>query len=197
MSVSTPLSEWPRNLWAGERMDGCVRYRHAVEIGNADLVVSFPVRRDCCPRTEFWAPVAPPRTHYTADVKYDPAISRLEGTERISFRNDVGRSIGRVALQWFGDSLTVRVDGTSLQRVPGSQSVALFDLPRDLVPGAEIVLAVAFGASWKLDPKTESAITSSVVPKLWWGFGTLDDYEVRSRRRTAILGDERTLSSGQ
>jgi hypothetical protein len=73
----------------------------------------------------------------------------------------------------------VRVDGTSLQRVPGSQSVALFDLPRDLVPGAEIVLSVAFGASWKLDPKTESAISSSVVPKLWWGFGTLDDYEVR------------------
>jgi hypothetical protein len=83
------------------------------------------------------------------------------------------------AFQWFGDSLTVRVDGTSLQRVPGSQSVALFDLPRDLVPGAEIVLSVAFGASWKLDPKTESAISSSVVPKLWWGFGTLDDYEVR------------------
>jgi hypothetical protein len=131
------------------------------------------------PRTEFWAPLAPPRTHYTADVKYDPATSRLEGTERISFRNDAGRSIGRVALQWFGDSLTLRVNGTSLQRVPGSQRVALFDLPRDLVPGAEIVLEVAFGASWTLDPETESAITSSVVPKLWWGFGTLDDYEVR------------------
>jgi tetratricopeptide (TPR) repeat protein len=131
------------------------------------------------PRTEFWAPLAPPRTHYTAAVKYDPATSRLEGTENIGFRNDAGRSMGRVALEWFGDSLTVRVDGTSLQRVPGSQSVALFDLPRDLVPGAEIVLSVAFGASWKLDPKTESAITSSVVPRLWWGFGTLDDYEVR------------------
>jgi hypothetical protein len=91
------------------------------------------------PRTEFWAPLAPPRTHYAADVKYDPATSRLEGTERIGFRNDASRSIGRVALQWFGNSLTVRVDGTCLQRVPGSQSVALYDLPRELVPGTEIV----------------------------------------------------------
>jgi hypothetical protein len=131
------------------------------------------------PRTEFWAPLAPPRTHYTADVRYDPATSRLEGTEEIGFRNDAGRSIGRVALQWFGDSLVVQVDGTSLRRVPSSQSVALFDLPSDLMPGAEIALSVAFGASWKLDPKTESAIASSVVPKLWWGSGTLDYYEVR------------------
>ena len=105
------------------------------------------------PRTEFWAPLAPPRTHYTADVRYDPATSRLEGTEEIGFRNDAGRSIGRVALQWFGDSLVVQVDGTSLRRVPSSQSVALFDLPSDLMPGAEIALSVAFGASWKLDPK--------------------------------------------
>ena len=131
------------------------------------------------PRTEFWAPLAPPRTHYTADVRYDPATSRLEGTEEIGFRNDAGRSIGRVALQWFGDSLVVQVDGTPLRRVPSSQNVALFDLPGDLMPGAEIALSVAFGASWKLDPKTESAIASSVVPKLWWGSGTLDYYEVR------------------
>jgi len=51
------------------------------------------------PRTEFWAPLAPPRAHYNADIRYDPATSRLQGNESIRFRNDTGRPIGRIAIQ--------------------------------------------------------------------------------------------------
>jgi hypothetical protein len=131
------------------------------------------------PRTEFWAPLTPPRVHYIADVKYDPAASRLAGTETIRFRNTTGRPMGRIALRWFGDSLSVEADRLALARISGTPNVALFDLPRDLEPEREITLSIAFSASWKLDAKTESAITSSVVPQLWWGFGTLDDYQVR------------------
>jgi tetratricopeptide (TPR) repeat protein len=130
-------------------------------------------------RTEFWAPLAPPRAHYSANVKYDAGFSRLEGTETIHFRNDSGRPIGRIALRWFGDSLAVTANGTALPHTPAGANVTLFDLPRDLAPGAEITLAVTFGAAWKLDPATASAITSSVVPQVWWGFGTLGDYEVQ------------------
>jgi hypothetical protein len=129
-------------------------------------------------RTEFWAPLTPPRAYYNADVNYSAATSRLEGKETVRFSNGTGRPIGRLAFQWFGDTLTVSVDGTPLRRSPGKQNVILFDLPRDLAPGAEITLAVAFGASWTLDPKTQNAITSFAVPRVWWGFGTLDDYEV-------------------
>lgn len=130
-------------------------------------------------RTEFWAPRTPPRAHYSAEVKYDPGTSRLEGTETIRFRNDAGRPMGRIAVQWFGDSLSVSVNGTAMQRSPATPGVTLFDLPRDLAPGDEIALPVTFGAPWKLDPKTGSAVASYIVPRLWWGFGTADDYQVR------------------
>jgi len=131
------------------------------------------------PRTEFWAPLVPPRAHYSADVKYDPGAARLEGAEIVRFRNDAGRPIGRLAFQWFGDPIAVRVDGAALQPSPGKQSVLLFDLPRDLSPGSEIALNVTFSASWPLSAEKQSTIATSAVPRLWWGFGTLDDYEVR------------------
>lgn len=130
-------------------------------------------------RTEFWAPVSPPRAHYLVDVKFVPETARLEGSETIHFRNDTRRPIGRLALEWYGDVLRVKADGVPVERSPGKYSVALYDLPRDVKPGAEIELSIDFGASWKLDAKNRSAITSYLSPHLWWGFGTLDDYEVR------------------
>ena len=132
-------------------------------------------------RTAFWAPVVPPRAHYSIDVSFVPDSSRLEGTETIRFRNDTRRPIGRIVLEWFGDVLRVRTNRVVVERTPGKQSVALFDLPQDLQPGGDLELSVEFGASWTLDPRTESAITSALSPRLWWGFGTLDDYDVRLR----------------
>lgn len=130
-------------------------------------------------RTEFWAPAVPPRANYSIDIKYVTETSRLEGTGTIRFRNDTRRPIGRLALRWFGDTLRLRVNGAAAERSPGKQKVALFDLPREVQPGGQVELAVEFGASWRLDQRTESAIVSFVCPQLWWGFGTLDDYEVR------------------
>ena len=130
------------------------------------------------PRTEFWAPAAPPLAHYSAEVRYDADSSRLTGTETIRFRNDTGRPIGRVLMQWYGDGLSVSVDGVKLQSTI-ADSGTLLDFPADLAPGTEISLAVSFGASWKLDEKTGSAITSFIAPRLWWGSATLSEYEVR------------------
>jgi tetratricopeptide (TPR) repeat protein len=132
-------------------------------------------------RTEFWAPVTPPRAHYSIEVRFVPDTSRLEGTESIRFRNDTRRPIGRIALDWYGDVLRVRANGVPAEPSPGKHRIALFDLPSDVAPGGEIKLLVDFGALWKLDPHTGSAITSYLSPHLWWGFGTLDDYEVRLR----------------
>jgi tetratricopeptide (TPR) repeat protein len=132
-------------------------------------------------RTDFWAPVTPPRAHYSVEVRFDAEASRLEGTETIRFRNNTRLPIGRIALDWFGDVLRVRVDGVPVEPTPGKYDVALFDLPHDVAPGGEIKLAVEFGVPWKLDPRTGNALTSYLSPRLWWGFNTLDDYEVRLR----------------
>jgi hypothetical protein len=130
-------------------------------------------------RTEFWAPLQPPQAHYSADVRYDPATALLEGTETIRFRNGTSRPIGRVQLQWLSDSLTVEVEGKPLRRWPVDRRTYLFEFPSDLAPGTEIALAVRFSAPFPLNASDGSAITSFVTPRLWWGFGTLDDYEVR------------------
>jgi tetratricopeptide (TPR) repeat protein len=130
-------------------------------------------------QTEFWAPVTPPRAHYAIDVKFVADTSRLEGTETIRFRNDTRRAISRIALQWYGDVLRVQANGVRAERSPGKHNVALFDLPREVEPGDEVELSADFGAPWKLDPHSGSAVTSFLSPRLWWGFGTLDDYEVR------------------
>jgi hypothetical protein len=95
-------------------------------------------------RTEFWAPAAPPRAHYSIDLKFVPDTSRIEGTETIRFRNDTLHPIGRIALQWFGDVLRVRANGVAAERSPGKQSAALFDLPRDVPPGGQLELSVEF-----------------------------------------------------
>ena len=132
-------------------------------------------------RTAFWAPVVPPRAHYAIDVGFIPDPGRLEGTETIRFRNDTRQPIGRIALEWFGEILRVRANGAVATRTPGKQRVALFDLPEDVPPAGAIELSVEFTAGWKLDAGTGSAITAFVAPHLWWGFGTLDDYDVRFR----------------
>jgi hypothetical protein len=130
-------------------------------------------------RVNFWAPVNPPRAHYSITERFVVESSRIEGTETIRFRNNTRQPIGRIALEWHGDVLHVRANGVPVEPAPGNPSIALFDLPRALAPGGEIELAVDFGAPFKLNPHTENGLTSTLAPHLGWGFGTLDDYEVR------------------
>ncbi|MDR3675151.1 MAG: M1 family aminopeptidase, partial [Acidobacteriota bacterium] len=139
----------------------------------------FLITTTAVARTDFWAPVVPPRAHYSIDARFVADASRLEGTETIRFRNDTRQHIGRIALDWYGDILHVRANGVPANPSPGKYSVALFDLAGDVAPGGEVQLAVDFVTTWKLDPHSASAITSFVGPRLWWGFSTLDDYEVR------------------
>ena len=130
-------------------------------------------------RTDFWAPLTPPRAHYSIDEKFIADPPHLEGSEVIRFRNNTDRPIGRIALQWYGEISSVRANGVALSPPPGKYTPAVFDLPADLPPGGEIELAVDFKVPMKLKPENGSAITSYLNPFLWWGFGTLDDYDVR------------------
>ncbi len=123
-------------------------------------------------RTPYWAPVDPPRPQYSVSVSYNPATSRLEGTETIRFRNTSSRPIGQIALQWFGDVLRPRVNGVLLQQTTDK----VFDLTRDLPPGESLELNIEFGAAWKVN---DSAVASFLSPRIWWGFGSVADYDVK------------------
>lgn len=123
----------------------------------------------------------PPRTKYHIVVSYSHDTQRLQGAPGIRFRNDTGRPIDRVAFRWYGEITGVRSNGAVASRPPGKYAQHLFDLPQPLRPGSDIELAVAFDADWPLDSRRSSRITSFLSPKLWWGFGTHDDYEVELR----------------
>jgi hypothetical protein len=130
---------------------------------------------------EFWAPVEPPRAKYDIRVSYTPDTQRLQGTQKIRFRNDASRPIERVAFRWFGEISGVRSNGVVASRPPGQYAQHLFDLPQPLRPGGDLELAVDFAADWPLDACSASRVTSFLNPRLWWGFGTHDDYEVELR----------------
>jgi hypothetical protein len=130
---------------------------------------------------EFWAPVDPPRATYDVFVSYSADTQRLQGTQTVRFRNDTARPIDRVAFRWFGEITSVRSNGAVASRPPGQYAQHVFDLPQPLRPGGEIELAVEFVADWPLDSRNSGRITSFLSPKLWWGFGTHDDYTVGLR----------------
>jgi hypothetical protein len=124
-------------------------------------------------QTGFWAPVEPPRADYMIDARISADGSRLTGQERIRFTNAATRPIRRVALRWWGDQMEVQ----EADRVDSAGGAVLYDLRRDVQPGESVELKVTFGAPLKWTD--EGVISSSLGPKLWWGFSTHDDYTVR------------------
>ena len=130
------------------------------------------------PASEFWAPVEPPRATYRVSVSYLPDTQRLHGTETIRFRNRTPRPISRVVFLWFGDILAVHSNGAAARRPAGKQVQHLYELSQPLGPGDEVELVVEYAAAWPLSSRSASQITSFLNPRLWWGFGTHDDYEV-------------------
>lgn len=139
----------------------------------------FLITTTAVARTDFWAPVAPPRAHYSVKEKFIADPPHLEGSETIRFRNDTRRPLGRIELYWQGEIVRVLANGRDATPSPGKYTVPLFDLPSDVAPGGRIELTVDFRAPMELDPKNGSVLTLLASPRLWWGFGTLDDYEVR------------------
>jgi hypothetical protein len=130
---------------------------------------------------EFWAPVEPSRAKYDIVVSYSPDTQRLQGTQRVRFRNHSSRPIHRVAFRWFGGITGVRSDGAVASRPQGKYAQHVFDLPQPIGSGSDAELVVDYAADWPLNARTSSAITSFLNPRLWWGFGTHDDYEVELR----------------
>jgi hypothetical protein len=53
----------------------------------------------------FWAPADPPRASYSIEASISDDGARLTGSERVRFRNDTSRGIGRVAFQFSGTDL--------------------------------------------------------------------------------------------
>ncbi len=138
----------------------------------------------------FWAPVVPPRAHYRIACAFDTNTSVLQGSEQIVFRNTTSRPMDRLALDWSIDSdktVSAVVNGVpaALLVASGQKKVSgplLLQLPEPLKPGASLELMLEFSNAYKgdFDP-ARGVLLQAWYPKLWWGFGTHDDYAVRMK----------------
>lgn len=136
----------------------------------------------------FWSPVVPPRAQYQIDCSLDSKTGQLSGRETVSFRNTTSRPIERLALDWKiseKQSATVSANGKrALLVVQASQKEAegplLVQLPGPLEPNQQLLLKVEFHNSYGSEfSEGAGNLLQAWYPKLWWGFGTLDDYVVK------------------
>lgn len=136
----------------------------------------------------FWTPVVPPRAHYSIECAFDTGTALLKGGETIVFRNTTMRSMDRLALDWsIGPETTVSAVANGIPAalmLPPDQNKTpaplLLQLPQPLKPAAAVELRVEFSTVYKKDfDPVRGLLLYGWYPKLWWGFGTQDDYTVR------------------
>lgn len=136
----------------------------------------------------FWAPVVPPRAQYRIECAFDTTTALLKGNSTITFRNTTPRSMDRLALDWSvgpDKTLSAIANGkpAAVLLPPGQKEVSgplLLQLPEPLKPGADLELKLEFSNAYKSDfDPARGVLLQGWHPKLWWGFGTHDDYTVR------------------
>jgi hypothetical protein len=137
--------------------------------------------------SRFWSPVQPPRAFYRIECSFDPATAQLRGSETISLRNDTPRPMERLALAWSAgqmSAVSVLANGKPAALLPSGQkdgnAPRLLQLPEPLEPGAALKLKLEFSGFYEAEfDKERGILWNDGFPKLWWGFGTLDEYAVR------------------
>lgn len=135
----------------------------------------------------FWSPVLPPRALYRIECSFDPATALLKGSETITLRNTTPRPMERLALAWRAgqkSALSILANGKPAVLLSSSQKDSdaplLLQLPEPLEPGAALELKLEFSGFYETELDKERGILwNDGYPKLWWGFGALDDYAVR------------------
>ncbi len=139
--------------------------------------------------TGFWAPVVPPRTHYTIDcsVVTSGRPLSLRGTEVIRLTNMSERPIFRLALacpRGSPENLEIEAGGASLPVLGAGEGgsrprALLFELAEALLPGQKLELEIGFRGSVSADETPDDIKLTGWHPRLWWGFETHDDYSVK------------------
>jgi hypothetical protein len=136
-------------------------------------------------RTPFWAPVDPPRAEYSIRASINADGSTLAGSETIRFRNGTSRPIGRVAFDFGGTDIRV----FRAERVLGVKPFALFELANPVEPGGAAELKVEWSIKGEAVKEGQNEATWGWYPRLAWGFGTLDDYDIRLDSPTGLTTD--------
>ncbi len=141
----------------------------------------------------FWSPADPLSTSYTIEVHIDPTEGAISGTETVRLVNASSTVIEQLALRkGLGKeaTFTLEIDGERPLLRPSPEAAdadtpIMLALPQPLKSGEELEMEITFGgplpeplfgALMLIGPPFQEA---SWHPRLWWGYPTHDDYEVR------------------
>jgi hypothetical protein len=130
----------------------------------------------------FIAPAEPLSATYTIEARLDPERKCITGSETIRLVNRSRLTLDTLALAKGADgcSFDVSVGGSAPSRHEGATDTpVLVALPAPLVPGAAAELHVTFETPIALAERYDDWRPVDWHPKLWWGYPTQDDYEVR------------------
>ncbi len=149
----------------------------------------------------FWGPKQPPVVRYTIDCQIIPSSGTIRGSGVIRIKNDSAGPIYRLALTQITMGkrrLAVTINGKLIPTqatVEGNSfsEVRLIDLPEDLLPGREMEMRVEFENVVPGGVFPDRVALSDWHPRVWWGFSTCDDYEVK----VAISNDYVVGTSGR
>ena len=132
----------------------------------------------------YWAPRQPPRANYKIECTINVAKTvRLQGKEVISFVNTTSRPIQTLAIRWsqLGDrSLKITANDKPVKLPAPLESFPRdFTLDEPINPGESLTLEVEFSLVPFLSEKPNDIGPVTGWPRLWWGFDTHDDYQVK------------------
>lgn len=134
----------------------------------------------------FWVPLEPSRAHYGIDAEVDIVHPAVRGSETIRFHNAAGKPLYRLALDWPWNQqsrLQVTVNGRPAHLIEAGQVQQglplLLQLPEPLLPEQSVELSIEFAKALTFSPEEEKILLTNWYPRLWWGFATDDDYEVK------------------
>ena len=133
----------------------------------------------------YWIPREPSRAHYKIDCTIKLAEDfLLQGKEVIHFVNTTSKPMQTFAITWFkfgNQTLKITANGKSVTLPTPLKSFPQdFTLAEPIGPGKSLTLEVEFGISIPAPPEEPNDIGPVTDwPRLWWGFPSQDDYEVK------------------
>jgi tetratricopeptide (TPR) repeat protein len=132
-------------------------------------------------KTDYWIPKEPPKVHYKIEFSFDPYKGHLEGKEVIHFKNITNRPISTVVIrrQNVNRTLEITANGMPVSVLEDNGWEKIVSLSETLVPDMEVEIEIKFSASILLGRYTATLPPTGWYPRLYWGFETHDDFDVK------------------
>jgi len=135
-------------------------------------------------QSRFKAPVQPPHTQYSIQVRVNASNNRLEGREKILIHNHSLLPLKRIIIDWpylSSEKIEIFSQDERLKSLAQgenglSNSQILIELPRVIESEESIMLEVRFSSPLQLGKINK---LTRWFPRLWWGRNTSDDFEVK------------------